>query len=295
MIDSSSDPTSAGAPRHRAGAETSETDPDGTRGARQRLLSLMEDADGVRLDGHGNETRPDDHDDGSRSPATLTARSGFLRRLAHRWLPASWQQSRVDPGRAGCLGIGLLAVLVAGGVSVSALSSQPAAEPVPVLPVVTSAMPTTASSAPPEQLVVSMVGRVRDPGLVTVEPGARVADALHAAGGPLPGTNVLALNLARELDDGEQLYVGVPVPPGAGRRSGPDPDGGRADGTRPKIDLNTADEEELEELPGVGPVTAERIVRWRTDNGGFDSVEQLRAVNGIGEVKFSQLRDLVRV
>lgn len=131
--------------------------------------------------------------------------------------------------------------------------------------------------------MVSVVGRVHEPGLVTVRPGQRVADALEAAGGPLPDTDVTSLNLARRLADGEQLHVGVPPPP--------ESEQAREDG---KVDLNAASGDELQELPGVGESTAQQIVRWRQDNDGFGSVEQLREVDGIGDARFAELRELVR-
>lgn len=151
--------------------------------------------------------------------------------------------------------------------------------------------PTSATTSRVSELVVSVVGRVREPGLVTLSAGARVADALRAAGGPLPDTDTMALNLARELSDGEQLYVGVPVPERASA-SGP---GETTPTTSSKVDLNRADEQRLRELPGIGPVTADAILRWRSENGGFESVAQLREVDGIGPVRFDRLRELVRV
>jgi competence protein ComEA len=134
--------------------------------------------------------------------------------------------------------------------------------------------------------VVSVVGRVVRPGLVTLPDGARVADALQAAGGPAPGVDVSGLNIARRLTDGEQIYVGVPAPPEAlpGPASG---------GTPEKVDLNTASVAQLDTLPGVGAVTAQRIVDWRSQHGRFTKVEQLREIDGIGPAKYGQLKDLV--
>ena len=125
---------------------------------------------------------------------------------------------------------------------------------------------------------------------VTVPSGARVADALRAAGGTLPGTDFSALNLARKLSDGEQIYVGVPVPPAAVAAPG-----GGAGAAPRKVDLNTATPDQLDELPGVGEVTAKRIVDWRTEHGSFSSVDQLREVDGIGAAKLARLRDQVVV
>jgi competence protein ComEA len=121
------------------------------------------------------------------------------------------------------------------------------------------------------------------PGLVRLHSGARVADALQAAGGPTPGTDLTGVNLARKLTDGEHVVIG-PAPAAA---PAPDPaSGGR-------LDLNTATVPELDALPGIGPVTAKRILDWRTAHGRFASVDQLREIDGIGEARFAQLRDLV--
>lgn len=205
-----------------------------------------------------------------------------LRRIAERWLPDSLLRSRVDPGRAGVLAIALVAVAVLLGVAAMSWTSRSAAEPAPP-PVLPPPLPVTTAVEP--ELVISVVGQVERPGLVTVEPGSRVADAVGAAGGALPDTDLTGLNLARRLTDGEQLYVAVPVPPQAAA-------GRTGDG---KVDLNTATEEQLDELPGVGEVTAKRIVQWRSEHGRFESVEQLRDVGGIGSSRFAKLRELVRV
>lgn len=189
----------------------------------------------------------------------------------------------MDPGRIGVLALALVALVVLVGVVVGAWANQPAAEPAP--PPISPPPPPVTTAAPPE-LVVSVVGRVARPGLVTVSPGARVADAVASAGGPLPNTDLTGLNLARRLVDGEQLYVALPPPPQA---SSGQPGG---DG---KVDLNTATEDQLDELPGIGEVTAKRIVQWRAEHGRFDSVEQLREVGGIGESRFARLREVVRV
>lgn len=236
-------------------------------------------------------------------PPSGSSKRAWWATVAERWLPESWVQSRVDPGRAGLLGLLLVGLVVAGIVAVTVWSQRPTAAPVSQLPerppVLVSAPPVAPaigppmSSAEPPSLVVSVVGRVARPGLVEVRPGARVADALAAAGGPLPDTDITALNLARKVVDGEQLAVAVPGvpsaghPPATGRVAG-----GSGDG---KLDLNAADVEQLDQLPGIGRAMAERIVRWRTEHGRFASVDQLRDVGGIGRVRLTRLRDLVRV
>jgi competence protein ComEA len=151
--------------------------------------------------------------------------------------------------------------------------------------------------------VVSVSGTVRRPGLVEVPDGSRVADAIEAAGGPLPGTDLSRLNLARRLGDGEQVAVGVPpapdaAPPAAAPAStaaGAAPSGSGPTSAGGKIDLNAATADQLDGLPGVGPVTAQRILEWRSRNGRFARVEQLREIEGIGERRFGQLRELVTV
>ena len=204
-------------------------------------------------------------------------------------------------------GIGVVAAIVAG---VAMASARPETESAPALPAAVSAMANSSSvpaSPANTHIVISVVGRVANPGLVTLADGARVADAVRAAGGVLPGTDVTALNLARKLADGEQIYVGIPVPPGAADPP-PDPAApsvpGPATGSGKKskkgapgqkVDLNTASAGDLETLPGVGDATAQRIVTWRSQHGSFNSIDQLRDVGGIGDGKFAKLKDLVTV
>ena len=165
-----------------------------------------------------------------------------------------------------------------------------------------------------EPLVVSVVGLVGRSGLVTLAPGARVADALDSAGGVLEGGDRDGLNLARKVSDGEQILVGsAPGPDGSGgprsdiiapgpgpgqaapgtgapAAGSPDPGGGGG-----LVDLNAADAAALESLPGVGPVTASSILAWRAANGSFTSVDQLVEVDGIGPATLARLRPLVTV
>jgi competence protein ComEA len=141
-------------------------------------------------------------------------------------------------------------------------------------------------------IVVSVVGRVASPGVISLPDGSRVADAIHAVGGVAAGVDAGSLNLARRLADGEQLHVGVPAPPGAD----PPEVGSRQPGSpAAKIDLNTATVAQLDTLPGVGQVTAQRIVDHRTRHGRFTTVDQLGQVDGIGRTRLGRLRDLVVV
>ncbi|MGI5502070.1 helix-hairpin-helix domain-containing protein [Lentzea sp. CA-135723] len=176
---------------------------------------------------------------------------------------------------------GLLALGIAVACTVIGLGSwwqSPAAEPAPDLALVST-------SAPAADLVVNVIGEVATPGLVTATSGARVADAIHLAGGMKPGTDLHNLNLARKLTDGEQIAVGIPPPPAAAAPQAP--------GIQPKLNLNTATTTELDALPGIGPVMAQRIVDHRTRKGPFTAVDQLRDVEGIGESKLAKLAELV--
>ncbi|MDX3620075.1 ComEA family DNA-binding protein [Streptomyces europaeiscabiei] len=160
-----------------------------------------------------------------------------------------------------------------------------------------------ASTAGPS-IVVDVGGKVRRPGIQRLPAGSRVADALRAAGGVRRGANTDGLNRARLLVDGEQVLVGSPVPapapgaaPGAGAGGGGAAvTGGAVTGAAPTtpVSLNAATADQLDTLPGVGPVLAQHIIDYRTRHGGFRSVEELREVTGIGDRRFADLRNLVR-
>ncbi|MCX5533624.1 ComEA family DNA-binding protein [Streptomyces sp. NBC_00006] len=140
-------------------------------------------------------------------------------------------------------------------------------------------------------VVVDVSGKVRRPGIQRLPAGARVADALRAAGGLRPGADTEGLNRARLLVDGEQVVVGAPAAAAAAAPSGA-PVGASAPAG--PIGLNTATLEQLDTLPGVGPVLAQHIVDYRTEHGGFRSVDELREVNGIGDRRFEDLQNAVR-
>ncbi|AZM57605.1 DNA-binding protein [Streptomyces sp. WAC 01529] len=147
-------------------------------------------------------------------------------------------------------------------------------------------------------IVVDVSGKVRRPGVHRLPAGSRVADALRAAGGARPGADMGGLNRARFLTDGEQVVVGepaaAPAPGGSGAATGAGSAGAGAAGATGPVGLNTATAEQLDELPGVGPVLAQHIIDYRTEHGGFRSVEELREVNGIGDRRYADLQGLVR-
>ncbi|MGA4859240.1 helix-hairpin-helix domain-containing protein [Streptomyces koyangensis] len=155
--------------------------------------------------------------------------------------------------------------------------------------------PSTGAEPSPSAgpLVVDVSGKVARPGVHRLPAGSRVEDALEAAGGVRPGTDTSGLNRARLLTDGEQVAVGVDPAPGAGPAPGA-PGSGAGVAAAGPLSLGTATAEQLETLPGVGPVLAAAIIAYRTENGGFRSVDQLRDVRGIGDRRFEDLRELVR-
>ncbi len=148
-----------------------------------------------------------------------------------------------------------------------------------------------AASEASAEVVVDVAGKVRDPGIVTLPAGSRVFEAIEKAGGIEGTLEEPTINLARQLVDGEQILVGVEPadPAAAGATAGT---GGTGGGV---VDLNSATLEQLDALPGVGPVTAQSILDWRQENGRFTSVDDLLDVSGIGEKTLEDLRDRVTV
>ena len=132
-----------------------------------------------------------------------------------------------------------------------------------------------------DQIVVDVKGDVQTPGLVTLPAGSRVADAIAAAGGIIPSADVNSLNLAERLSDGQMIFIGNAQ--------------SMQLSSDPRININLANESDLDSLPGVGPVMAGRIIAWRESNQKFHSIEELQEVPGIGPKVFANLKPLVRI
>lgn len=173
-------------------------------------------------------------------------------------------------------------------------SGPPAAVGETVEPLLAAATPSGAAGVAEGTVTVDVAGKVRRPGIVVLDKGARVTDALSAAGGARRGVDVTSLNLARVLVDGEQIVVGAA--PGAAPAPAPAAGGALVPGaTGPLVNLNLASQSELEGLPQVGPVTAQSIIAWREQRGGFTSVDELLEVDGIGEKTLERLAPHVTV
>lgn len=225
----------------------------------------------------------------------------------HDRLPVGLRAALVSPGGRGLAG---LVLLVAAAVAVGAggawlarpheISAGPAPDGEPLGRPVDDTTPAPGPSAGASVVVVHIAGAVRHPGLVQLPAGSRVADALDAAGGATRRADPASVNLARPLVDGEQIIVTrrgaqMAAPPGDAPPPGTGASGGASAAATTPIDLNAATLEQLDTLPGIGPVLAQRILDWRTTNGRFSSVDELGEVSGIGEATLADLRPLVRV
>ncbi len=211
---------------------------------------------------------------------------------ARRRLPLAVQE-RLDLDRRAVVGLSVLLVLGLGygaqqfwagrpePVAVPTAEASAGASLSPPLSSEPSAAALSPSAAAGGGVIVDVAGRVREPGVRTLPAGARVQDALKAAGGAAPGTDLTGLNLARRLNDGEEIIVGAAPAAAAGGSAGK-PAG--------PLSLNSATVEQLDQLPGIGPVLAQRIVQYRDQHGGFTSVDQLRKVSGFGERRLADLR-----
>jgi competence protein ComEA len=265
------------------------------------------------------EPDTDSRDDAAAVDSDQDAPDSDQNSLLPRWLPDAAQgggwlaRMRADPGRAGAIALAVVAVLAVLITVFTVVRDRPAPVMSAKLPPVEKAASTSLRSSaspaagPDHPVVVSVVGLVHTPGLVTLAPGARIADALQAAGGAVDGADTIGLNMARPLGDGEQIVVGLAPVSGQPSALGSSVASGSPSASKtpapgsgtPKagavVDLNSATTEQLDALPGVGPVTAAAIVAWRQAHGKFTSVDQLADVEGIGPARLDKLRALVRV
>lgn len=221
-------------------------------------------------------------------------------------LPVALRTGRVDPGRRGAVALVLACLLAALVAGVVLLRARPSEVLVPQVLARGAPLPgATPNPDPGTEVVVSVAGRVARPGVVRLPVGSRVDDAVRAAGGAVPGATTGLLNLARRLVDGEQVLVGITPAAGqdgVGRGGAGQGAGGGGAGPAPGaaapgglLDLNTATVSDLDALPGLGPVLAQRILDWRTEHQRFASVDQLREVTGIGEAKYDDIKGEVTV
>lgn len=194
------------------------------------------------------------------------------------WTAYSLLQTRTTPADA--------APRVEAGSSAPAAPTAPSASPV---------------GAPNNQLRVHVIGAVVHPGVVVLPDGARVADAITAAGGLRPTAAIGELNLAQKVVDGTQLKIGSKAHPGGWIRDGATASsdgaggGGGSGGGAAKVSLNRATLQQLDALPGIGPVTAQKILDWRKAHGRFTAVTELQEVDGIGPKTYADLADLVQL
>jgi competence protein ComEA len=206
-------------------------------------------------------------------------------------LPATLQ-GRVSLGTGHVAALAVLAAVALAVTAYVTIRAQPAVEAVPQAHTSPAAGPSpsvqvsaagapAAPATPGGTVVVDVAGKVRRPGIATLPAGSRVVDAIRRAGGARPGVDLTSLNLARVLVDGEQILVGVPSAPGVAASASSRPGAaGAGDGL---VNINTATLEQLDSLPGVGPVTAQKILDWRTAHGSFTAIDELLEVDGIGE------------
>ena len=180
-------------------------------------------------------------------------------------------------------GLVILLTLTIGLGSFYFLNSRPQAEPV-----VIQEIPTAATESVTTLLLINVAGKVKNPGVYQLPPGSRVVDALEAAGQQLKGVDISDINLARVLVDGEQILIG------SNRTVSGKVATKKITADNP-LDINRATIAQLDTLPGIGPVTAQRIIDYRTKAGRINAVDELKKISGLGGVKFEEIKALLRV
>jgi competence protein ComEA len=301
---------------------------DVTEAARRRLELLRRELSNAGIEPASQEgereldaeygSGPDTDSDTPHDTAAVVTRAGRHARGAptRSERASGWLDDRLPPtlrGRVGLsgrdllvltvvvvLGLGLAAYVVVRSRGHSEVLRPPASSTtgaapsgglldVPSASVPAAGAPSTASPSAAGAVTVDVAGKVRRPGVVTLPAGSRVIDALRRAGGARGHVDLSGLNLARVLTDGEQILVGR-IAGGVAASAAATP-GAPAGG--PLVDINTANQEQLEQLPGVGPVTAQKILAWRSAHGTFSSVDELLEVDGIGEKTLADLAPYV--
>jgi competence protein ComEA len=305
--------------------------PIGEPGARAEAIAEQSPDFGVRQAGDERTSDAAGTAAPAARPSGPTSRPKAVQRL-----PAALRETVLDPQRRGVALLGALALIGALAGAWYFTAARPAPSPVQNHPppqatspavrapqasavpggpridgaALGSGWPATAqgaSGAPAAAapIVVDVVGKVAAPGVVELPSGARIRDAIEAAGGALPGTDLTALDLASRLSDGQEIFVGIPLPVGTAAQAAGGVVGGDGAGVGSStgggssastvVDLNAATAADLETLPGVGPVLAQHIVDWRNQHGRFTAVTQLQQVTGIGPSKYAALAGRVRV
>ena len=276
---------------------------------RARLRALLEDRSvgGWVPDTEDEPPWPNDRAATS-APDTTVELTGDVTAAPSAGLPpgigrhrAPGRATRWDPGRGSARSLWITGLIAALALAGWTWLQRPQVEPAPAGPPNGALSAGTEAPTPPvgeagetsAAVVVSVVGLVVRPGLVTLPAGARVADAVEAVGGLLPEADPASVNLAAPVDDGAQIHVGLPGAAAGQVGGGVAP--GAGSGSASRVDLNAASVEALDALPGIGPVLAQRIVDHRTRHGKFRTVDQLDDVPGIGPAIAAELAELVSV
>lgn len=251
---------------------------------RQRLAALLEEVPARRALG------PPPTDDLDPPPADV---EGPAEREPWRESAARWGRSAWEFTRAHLVAVGIILLLGCLWAGYGLLQARSIPVAVAVGPTTGATVVASPTPSPPPRILVHVLGAVEKPGVVELDEGSRVQDAIAAAGGLRADADPGELNLAAVLTDGTQLVIGDAAKPRGEVRAEAGAGGGGGGGA--KLSLNAATQADLETLPGIGPVTAGRIIAWREEHGRFSRVEELQEIDGIGPKTYSQLAELVRL